>query len=138
MEVFGKSWDDRVYTGIRQFHETKGFDPCGQDVARALGYPLFRPTCERDVLFAHLQENDASDYFSDSDGLSGEEEFWDQQSGPGDASSAQDTAIDGASRPYSTHHGQEDFLPRTNCLREIDVLNTSIVWEAAFAGDPPS
>ncbi|KAJ7231556.1 hypothetical protein C8J57DRAFT_180297 [Mycena rebaudengoi] len=35
------SWDDHVYTGIREYHQAKGFDPYSQDVARELGYPLF-------------------------------------------------------------------------------------------------
>ncbi|KAJ7337025.1 hypothetical protein DFH08DRAFT_648965, partial [Mycena albidolilacea] len=39
--VWGYSWDASVYTGIRQFHRAKGFDPDGQDVARQLGCPLY-------------------------------------------------------------------------------------------------
>ncbi|KAJ7211972.1 hypothetical protein C8J57DRAFT_1014799, partial [Mycena rebaudengoi] len=35
-----KSWDASVYDGIRQFHEGKGFDPYGQEVAIELGYPI--------------------------------------------------------------------------------------------------
>ncbi|KAJ6538638.1 hypothetical protein DFH09DRAFT_1368806 [Mycena vulgaris] len=46
MEVRGWSWDESVYTGIRQFHEGKGYDPYSQDVARELGYPIFRLSSE--------------------------------------------------------------------------------------------
>ncbi|KAJ7278629.1 hypothetical protein C8J57DRAFT_1221474 [Mycena rebaudengoi] len=42
MIVRTTSWDDLVYTGIREFHQAKGFDPYSQDVARELGYPLFK------------------------------------------------------------------------------------------------
>ncbi|KAJ7022941.1 hypothetical protein C8F04DRAFT_921710, partial [Mycena alexandri] len=42
MEFAGASWDASVYTGLRQFHQAKGFDPESQDVARHLGEPLFR------------------------------------------------------------------------------------------------
>ncbi|KAJ6565069.1 hypothetical protein B0H10DRAFT_1694412, partial [Mycena sp. CBHHK59/15] len=38
----GGSWDAGVYTGIRQFHEAKGFDPYSQEVATELGYPLYQ------------------------------------------------------------------------------------------------
>ncbi|KAJ7231552.1 hypothetical protein C8J57DRAFT_1730142 [Mycena rebaudengoi] len=36
-----RSWDDLVYTGIRDFHKAKGFDPYSQDVARELAYSLY-------------------------------------------------------------------------------------------------
>ncbi|KAJ7027341.1 hypothetical protein C8F04DRAFT_609500 [Mycena alexandri] len=51
--VLGYSWDASVYAGLRQFHAAKGFDPDSQDVARHLGYPLYEPTGEMDVPFAH-------------------------------------------------------------------------------------
>ncbi|KAJ6478907.1 hypothetical protein C8R45DRAFT_1006215 [Mycena sanguinolenta] len=37
----GYFYDASVYTGLRRFHEGKGFDPDSQDVARHLGLPLF-------------------------------------------------------------------------------------------------
>ncbi|KAJ6528969.1 hypothetical protein B0H19DRAFT_899716, partial [Mycena capillaripes] len=40
--VLGYSWDDNFYSGVRQFHRAKGFDPDSQEVARHLGYPLFQ------------------------------------------------------------------------------------------------
>ncbi|KAJ7436878.1 hypothetical protein B0H11DRAFT_635978 [Mycena galericulata] len=75
LEVFALSWDTTVYAGTRQFHEAKGFDPYSQDVAIALGHPLFQLSCEKDVLFAHMQESDKDNYYSDS-GTSGNEEFY--------------------------------------------------------------
>ncbi|KAJ7729178.1 hypothetical protein B0H16DRAFT_1275124, partial [Mycena metata] len=39
--VSGFSWDASVYSGLRQFHAVKGFDPDSQDVARHLGYPFY-------------------------------------------------------------------------------------------------
>ncbi|KAJ7630153.1 hypothetical protein B0H17DRAFT_1217930 [Mycena rosella] len=56
MEIDGYSWDESVYTGIRQFQEAKGFDPDSQDVARELGRPLFELSMEVDGPFAHIQE----------------------------------------------------------------------------------
>ncbi|KAJ7477920.1 hypothetical protein B0H11DRAFT_2424403, partial [Mycena galericulata] len=37
-----RDWGEREYTGLRQFHQAKGFDPDSQDVARHLGYPLYQ------------------------------------------------------------------------------------------------
>ncbi|KAJ6576916.1 hypothetical protein DFH09DRAFT_1450478 [Mycena vulgaris] len=56
MELWGSSWDETVYTGIREFHKGKGYDPYSQDVARALGYALFQVSSELDGLFAHVQD----------------------------------------------------------------------------------
>ncbi|KAJ6532574.1 hypothetical protein B0H19DRAFT_1325535, partial [Mycena capillaripes] len=53
MWAFGRTWDDGPYTGIRQFHQAKGFDPYSQELATELEYPLFQVSCERDALFSH-------------------------------------------------------------------------------------
>ncbi|KAF7340647.1 hypothetical protein MSAN_02136700 [Mycena sanguinolenta] len=65
----GYSWNPSVYEGLRHFHEAKGFDPYSQDVARHLGYPLYRLSSERDVLpSAYVDsEDDAFDADIDSD-----------------------------------------------------------------------
>ncbi|KAJ6582624.1 hypothetical protein DFH09DRAFT_912449, partial [Mycena vulgaris] len=47
------SWDANVYAGLVQFHQAKGFDPDSQDVARHLGYPLYRLNSARSVAFPH-------------------------------------------------------------------------------------
>jgi hypothetical protein len=49
----GDSWDANVYTGLRQFHQAKGFDPDSQDVARYLGHRIFQLPAEIDPPFAH-------------------------------------------------------------------------------------
>jgi hypothetical protein len=51
--VHGKSWDDSVYTGLRQLHQAKGFDPDSLDVARHLECPLYQLVGEIDIPFAH-------------------------------------------------------------------------------------
>ncbi|KAJ7033801.1 hypothetical protein C8F04DRAFT_609550 [Mycena alexandri] len=56
--VLGHSWDASVYTGLRQFHAAKGFDPDSQDVARHLGYPLYELSVDIDVPFAHVVDED--------------------------------------------------------------------------------
>ncbi|KAJ7233590.1 hypothetical protein B0H12DRAFT_1143574 [Mycena haematopus] len=67
MAIGGRQWHDSVYAGIRQFQEAKGFDPCSQEVALALGWPLYRISCDRDALSAHLEGNISEDYYSVSD-----------------------------------------------------------------------
>ncbi|KAJ7027345.1 hypothetical protein C8F04DRAFT_91934 [Mycena alexandri] len=56
--VYGYSSDASVYTGLRQFHAAKGFDPDSQDVARHLGYPLYELSGEMNVPFAHVVDED--------------------------------------------------------------------------------
>ncbi|KAJ6532490.1 hypothetical protein B0H19DRAFT_450062 [Mycena capillaripes] len=70
MLAFGRTWDDRVYTGVRQFHQGKGFDPYSQEVTTELGYSLFQVSCEQRDLFAHLQ-GDTDDDTPDSIGVAG-------------------------------------------------------------------
>ncbi|KAJ7153799.1 hypothetical protein C8R46DRAFT_848176, partial [Mycena filopes] len=41
-KVRGRWWNASVYTGLRQFHQAKGFDPESQEVARHLGEPLWQ------------------------------------------------------------------------------------------------
>jgi hypothetical protein len=53
MQISAQSWDASVYTGLRQFHQAKGFDPDSQDVARHLGMPLYQLARELDIPFAH-------------------------------------------------------------------------------------
>ncbi|KAF7353215.1 Kinase-like protein [Mycena sanguinolenta] len=43
----GLSWDCSVYQGLRQFHEGKGFDQNSGEVARRLGYPLYKVSSDR-------------------------------------------------------------------------------------------
>jgi hypothetical protein len=51
--IHGKSWDDGVYVGFRQFQQAKGFDPDSQDVAWHLDHPIFQLAGEMDIPFAH-------------------------------------------------------------------------------------
>jgi hypothetical protein len=53
MYAYGKSWDASVYDGICKFHEAKGFDPYGQEVAIALGCRAVQLSCDREALLAH-------------------------------------------------------------------------------------
>ncbi|KAJ7340668.1 hypothetical protein DFH08DRAFT_704431, partial [Mycena albidolilacea] len=52
-EIRGRSWDASVYTGLRQFHQAKSFDPDSQDVARHLGHPLLELSNKTHISFAH-------------------------------------------------------------------------------------
>ncbi|KAJ7664144.1 hypothetical protein B0H17DRAFT_1019734 [Mycena rosella] len=53
MSVHLQTWDARVYEGLSQFHEGKGFDPHSQDIALHLGYPLYQLSGTPDTSFAH-------------------------------------------------------------------------------------
>ncbi|KAJ6518460.1 hypothetical protein DFH09DRAFT_1331944 [Mycena vulgaris] len=57
MEARG-SWEQIVYSGLREFQQAKGYDPHSQDVARELGYPLYQvsSSSELDGSFAHVQD----------------------------------------------------------------------------------
>ncbi|KAJ7737798.1 hypothetical protein DFH07DRAFT_985370 [Mycena maculata] len=52
-------WDAsvRVYAGIREFHEGRGFDPGSQAVAQHLGDRLFKLSSEAEPSFAHGEAN---------------------------------------------------------------------------------
>ncbi|KAF7340629.1 hypothetical protein MSAN_02134800 [Mycena sanguinolenta] len=54
----GCFWGTSVYAGLRQFHQAKGFDPCAQDVAQHLGYPLYPLSSERDIPWAFVNGDD--------------------------------------------------------------------------------
>ncbi|KAJ6512403.1 hypothetical protein C8R45DRAFT_321824 [Mycena sanguinolenta] len=72
-KLWGRSWDASVYAGIRQFHQAKGFDPDGQDVARHLGHELYQVSGP----FAHIE----GEYSEDGDDTSQwptDEEFDDE------------------------------------------------------------
>jgi hypothetical protein len=53
INVHGSSWDASVYTGLRQFHQGKGFDPDSQAIAHHLGYALYQLSTEINPMFAH-------------------------------------------------------------------------------------
>lgn len=51
--ITGNSWDAAVYASLRQFHQGKGFNPIGEDVARHLGEPLFQCSPELETSFEY-------------------------------------------------------------------------------------
>ncbi|KAJ7653849.1 hypothetical protein B0H17DRAFT_389605 [Mycena rosella] len=108
MKATGWSWDESVYTGIRQFHEAKGFHPDGQNVARELGYKLYKISTELDGPFARIQTIDVCD----------------------DRTETQETA-DGSEQPV---HAESDLitspiqkgLPRAN---DVETSGPSNYWK---------
>ncbi|KAJ7266117.1 hypothetical protein C8J57DRAFT_1182588, partial [Mycena rebaudengoi] len=58
MTAWVNSWDDLVCAGIREFHQAKGFDPYSQDVARELGYPLFKVRVHETEVSGEMQSCD--------------------------------------------------------------------------------
>ncbi|KAJ7806630.1 hypothetical protein B0H14DRAFT_3882295 [Mycena olivaceomarginata] len=55
-EISGFSWDGNVYAGLRQYHEAKGFDPDTQELARHLGFPLYKLFSGLDPPFSNITE----------------------------------------------------------------------------------
>jgi hypothetical protein len=51
--IRGVCWHDSVYTTLRRFHQAKGFNTEGQDVAKTLGYPLYELSNWMDGPFAY-------------------------------------------------------------------------------------
>ncbi|KAJ7509110.1 hypothetical protein B0H11DRAFT_1363078 [Mycena galericulata] len=54
--VLLRSWDERVYAGLSQFHADKGFDPYSQDIARHLGCPLYEVSCDPGPIGARIYD----------------------------------------------------------------------------------
>jgi len=72
-EIWGYFWDHSVYTGLRQFHQAKGFDTDSQDVAQHLGELLYQLSKEMDVPFAHIDGHN-SDTADDSSSVCSDNE----------------------------------------------------------------
>ncbi|KAJ6532506.1 hypothetical protein B0H19DRAFT_1383914 [Mycena capillaripes] len=114
--AFGSTWDDSVYTGIRQFHHAKGFDPWSQEVAIELGYRLYQVSCEQDDLFAHLQGSDTEDDYYDSDGDDDFSHFEDEQS---ESTAPIDTALSDEAEIHT--HEREKIPLNLNDVRQTDM-----------------
>lgn len=50
--ILGLSWDSSVYTGLREFLQTKAFDPDTQDYAKRNNWPLLQLSTRRENLDA--------------------------------------------------------------------------------------
>ncbi|KAJ7706580.1 hypothetical protein B0H16DRAFT_1901600 [Mycena metata] len=109
--VHGDSWDAGVYTGLRQFHRAKGFDPDSQDVARHLGYPLYELSREVDSPFAHVEEDWSDDGTNDE---------WE------DAQSSVEVEQDG-DKSTENSDANEDEGPLNVCTKPIILFVAKIV-----------
>ncbi|KAJ7300934.1 hypothetical protein DFH08DRAFT_122002 [Mycena albidolilacea] len=79
-ELFGHSWDDGVYKGLREFHQGKGFDPYTQDLTRGMKYPLYRLMSEVNEAEEDWDADDESNYMqtsSNSDADAPRKDDWD-------------------------------------------------------------
>ncbi|KAJ6620019.1 hypothetical protein B0H10DRAFT_2023335 [Mycena sp. CBHHK59/15] len=61
MEVWAPTWDGTIHEALRRFHRAKGFDPESQDVARSLGYPLYKLSSEQETEFAFFEDDSDTD-----------------------------------------------------------------------------
>ncbi|KAJ7467694.1 hypothetical protein FB451DRAFT_1259136 [Mycena latifolia] len=75
MQIEGSAWNQSVYTGLRDFYRSKGFDPNSQDVARHLKQPLYQLSEALSVSFAHIDgevsDHDVQGPHAESDELNG-------------------------------------------------------------------
>jgi hypothetical protein len=80
--VWQRHWDDSVYAGLLQLHQSKCFDPEGLDIARYFDHSVYQLSSETNVPFAHGMSSiplksflahskfilvDGEDYYSDKD-----------------------------------------------------------------------
>ncbi|KAF8144041.1 hypothetical protein K438DRAFT_588947 [Mycena galopus ATCC 62051] len=68
-QLYGLSWDEKVYPGLWQCHQAKGFDPDTQDLARHLGYPLYQVSSETRPTFAHIDGEQPCEGHGQSDNI---------------------------------------------------------------------
>ncbi|KAJ7509060.1 hypothetical protein B0H11DRAFT_1901825 [Mycena galericulata] len=55
--IYFRSWDERVYAGLSQFHAAKGLDPYSQDIARHLGCSLYKlSSCDQGANNTRIEE----------------------------------------------------------------------------------
>ncbi|KAJ7737800.1 hypothetical protein DFH07DRAFT_93204 [Mycena maculata] len=61
--IYTRSWPGPVYTGLRQFHQGKGFVPDSLTVAQHLGHPLYQVSIEKEGSFVYVDDeiSDAED-----------------------------------------------------------------------------
>ncbi|KAJ7642180.1 hypothetical protein FB45DRAFT_1022883 [Roridomyces roridus] len=56
MKILVLFWLDELYAAMREVHAAKGYDPDTLDVAKDLGYPLYKSPCETEELHAYLRD----------------------------------------------------------------------------------
>ncbi|KAJ6576966.1 hypothetical protein DFH09DRAFT_1148914 [Mycena vulgaris] len=93
-EIWGWSWDDAVYAGLRAFHRGKGFDPDNQDVAFHLGLPLYQLSYAGDTASAHAADRRPPPLSFSEDGAAESDESRVKSSRKEYHDGSQDTAVD--------------------------------------------
>ncbi|KAJ7478035.1 hypothetical protein B0H11DRAFT_1286316 [Mycena galericulata] len=104
------SWDDTVYTGLREFHESRGFDPDSQDMARHLGHLIYKV----------------------SDGESSTTDDEDSCDSPIQALN-ENTIEELPSVDLSTLYGPEDMLPLSRTSKFLMVVKLALVLFIALS-----
>ncbi|KAJ7500910.1 hypothetical protein B0H11DRAFT_2275640 [Mycena galericulata] len=110
------SWDDSDYTGLREFHESWGFNPDSQDVARHLG----------DLIYKVSEEESTSD----------DEDSFDSPI----QDLYEDTAQGLPSVHLATHCGPEEFVPLSRHSKVLMVVKLALILfiavSSAYGGVP--
>ncbi|KAJ7669810.1 hypothetical protein B0H14DRAFT_3071871 [Mycena olivaceomarginata] len=125
----GRSWDARVYEGLRQFHQAKGFDPDTQELALHLGYPLYELSSQTSTSFAHFHEEEHSagegSIQADSDDESEDilESAPHMHNGPGN-SEAESQVILKSTHPNGGKTSLDEDSVAPSLSEEISVSNT--------------
>ncbi|KAJ7795759.1 hypothetical protein B0H14DRAFT_2468018, partial [Mycena olivaceomarginata] len=127
----GLSWDARVYEGLRQFHQAKGFDPDSQELALHLGEPLYELSSQTNTSFApfHEEEHSAGEGSiqvpADSDDKSEDvlESAPHTDNGPGN-SEAESQVILESTHPNGGNTSLDEDSVAPSLSEEISVSNT--------------
>jgi len=138
-EVNGRCWDESVYTGLRQFHRAKGFDPDSQDVALHLGYPLYQLSNEMDIPFAHVDDEDSYSEESDQHSVSMDDESEETQSLVGEeptSDAAPEPALSTGTAPTEIFSALDDLDSITTSIASSAVLATPVDWSNTFSTVP--
>ncbi|KAJ7478012.1 hypothetical protein B0H11DRAFT_1286207 [Mycena galericulata] len=110
------SWDDSDYTGLREFHESWGFNPDSEDVARHLG----------DLIYKVSEEESTSD----------DEDSFDSPI----QDLYEDTAQGLPSVHLATHCGPEEFVPLSRHSKVLMVVKLALILfiavSSAYGGVP--
>ncbi|KAF7377105.1 hypothetical protein MSAN_00129500 [Mycena sanguinolenta] len=112
----GWYWNSSVYDGVRQVHQSKGFDPYSQDVARHLGYSLYHLSSQAEGPLAYVDPNGEDfDADIDPDGNSAHADDYESEYPPTLASDNPDLAV-GTESVY--YEGDVHDLAGENCGSE--------------------
>ncbi|KAJ7017078.1 hypothetical protein C8F04DRAFT_1280051 [Mycena alexandri] len=151
-QVRGSSWDTSVYTGLRQFHQAKRFDPDSQDIARHLGQPLYRLCREVETQFAHMDElieveetgddtdderDDAQSSLHDQDELAEESDAKEDEDQIGICSEPQDVSLEQMCPSFTNQLSVDATVwirEQTRSLKFLTTTRLAVLHRSSYMG----